>query len=358
MSDYIRRLWNVPQQLITDEAVYRARGWHRRQFLAAMGGGLAAVAGCQQKASREELQAATADVPPVPQAGESAFSSARNPKFDYGRPETRAEDAAVFTNFYEFTGPTSKKAYKYVGEFHPLPWAVVVDGLCDRPATFDMDDLYRSFTFEERAYRHRCVETWAMCVPWTGFPLADLIQHVGPRSTVKYVRFETFGRPTNDGGPGRDPNAPIPDSAVVEFDGQRLVRPTFAPFLAADDSFPWPYSEGLTIAEATNELAFLATGIYGKPLPKQHGAPVRLVVPWKYGFKSIKSIVRITLTDQKPATFWNTVAPREYDFDANVNPSVPHPRWSQRSEWMLGTGERYPTQIYNGYGEYVGGLYG
>ena len=192
--------------------------------------------------------------------------------------------------------------------------------------TFDLDDLHGKFEFEERAYRHRCVETWAMCVPWTGFPLHALLKMVEPEPAAKFVQFETFNRPTE------------------------------APNMA-DTSFPWPYTEGMTIAEAMNELAFVATGIYAEPLPKQHGAPVRLVLPWKYGFKSIKSIVRITLTGKRPETFWNTLIPREYGFEANVDPDVPHPRWSQSTEKMLGTGKSFPTLKYNGYGDHVAKLY-
>jgi sulfoxide reductase catalytic subunit YedY len=165
-----------------------------------------------------------------------------------------------------------------------------------------------------------------MCIPWTGFPLRDLLKVVEPKPTAKFVEFATFNRPDE---------APMMNRS----------------------SYPWPYTEGLTIAEATNELAFVVTGVYGEPLPKQHGAPIRIVVPWKYGFKSIKSVDRITLVDAQPATFWNTIAPSEYDFQANVNPAVPHPRWSQKTEWMLGTNERFPTQIYNGYGEYVASIY-
>lgn len=346
--------WYVSPRQITDEAVYRQREWHRRQFLAAVGraaGALAGgtwLAGCQRQPTPEELDAAGKWTPPVPtaEALPSIYPASRNPRYEYGRAETPREAAATYTNFYEFTGPTSKRAYLYVENFHPAPWKVVVDGLCDRPTTFDLDDLYRTFSFEERAYRHRCVETWAMCVPWTGFPLADLLRQVGPQAQAKYVAFTTFGHAEN---------GPLP-APPGDTSGRDWSKP-MAPFLATDPSFPWPYTEGLTLAEATNELTFLATGIYGEPLPKQHGAPVRLVVPWKYGFKSIKSIVRITLTDRQPATFWNTVLPREYDFQANVNPDVPHPRWSQKEEWMLGTLERFPTRIYNGYGEYVGGLY-
>jgi sulfoxide reductase catalytic subunit YedY len=195
-----------------------------------------------------------------------------------------------------------------------------------KPRTYDLDDLVRAFPLEERIYRHRCVEAWAMVVPWTGFPLASLLRKAEPLPEAKYVRFVSFYRPR---------------------EASRQSGP----------SMPWPYNEGLTLAEATNELTFLATGMYGHPLLKQHGAPVRLVVPWKYGFKSAKSIVRIELTARQPATFWNTLMPQEYDFEANVNPAVPHPRWSQEQERLLGTGETRTTLLYNGYGGQVAKLY-
>lgn len=319
-----RQIWNLPQSQLTEESVYRRRGLHRREFLAAAGLSMAAAAiGCQAKATPEQLQATK--TPPILIAGKSVYPAERNPAFEYGRPETDPQEAAAYTNFYEFS--TSKQTYLYVDKFQPTPWTVEIDGLCSEPRKFDLDDLHREFAFEERAYRHRCVETWAMCVPWTGFPLKALLAAVSPKPSATYVQFETFNRPSE------------------------------APGISRGFEFPWPYTEGLTIAEATNDLAFIATGIYGEPLPKQHGAPVRLVVPWKYGFKGIKSVVRITLTDKPPATFWNTVAPREYAFEANVDPNVPHPRWSQAREHMLGTGDFYPTVIYNGYGDLVGGLY-
>ncbi len=337
MQYIIRPPWHVPQRLVTEESVYRERKRHRREFLRDMGLagiGLTAVnlIGCAQKPTAEEVTQAGAVEPPVPVApaeggeAKSIYPASRNPNFEYGRTETEKLEAAIYTNFYEFTS-TTKATFRYVDKFQPLPWTVEVDGLCDHPTKFDPDDLYASFTFDERAYRHRCVETWAMCVPWTGFPLAELIAKVGPKAGATHVRFETFHRPEE------------------------------APNVGVSPEFPWPYTEGLTLAEATNPLAYLATGIFGEPLPKQHGSPVRLVIPWKYGFKSIKSIVRITLTDQPPATFWNTVAPREYDFEANVNPAIPHPRWSQRTEWMLGTRERFDTILHNGYGDLVGSLY-
>jgi sulfoxide reductase catalytic subunit YedY len=237
---------------------------------------------------------------------------------DAGRQLTDEVAAARYTNFYEFS--SFKWVWRQVGSFHPVPWTLELGGMVARPRTYDIDGLVHAFPLEQRIYRHRCVEAWAMTVPWEGFPLAALLRKAEPLPGAKYVRF-------------------------VSFDHAR------------DRSQPWPYNEGLTLAEATNELAFIATGMYGHPLLKQHGAPVRLVVPWKYGFKSAKSLVRIELTDKQPATFWNTVAPHEYAFEANVDPDVPHPRWSQSTERLLGTGERIPTRKFNGYGEWVGGLY-
>jgi sulfoxide reductase catalytic subunit YedY len=286
----------------------------------ALTGGGAAWWWLRPGSDNEVLQAGQYAAPAAdlyPAAGNPVFAAA-------DRPITAEVAAARYCNFYEFS--STKGVYAYVGSFQPVPWAVEVTGLVARPQTFDIDALIRTFPLEERIYRHRCVEAWAMVVPWVGFPLAALVRHVEPLPAARFVRFVSFQRP---------------DQAPRQ----------------ANTSLPWPYTEGLTLAEATNELAFLATGMYGHPLLKQHGAPVRLVVPWKYGFKSAKSIVRIEFTDRQPATFWNTVQPREYDFEANVNPQVPHPRWSQASERMLGSGEQRPTMIYNGYGEWVAALY-
>lgn len=327
MQFIIRRPWDLPQRRHTSERTFLAQRTLRRDFLrltglAAWGIAAAQVTGCSRPTDAEIADAGRVELPP-PHA--RRYPAPRSPEYAYGRPETRARDAAEYTNFYEF-GYT-KAVYRLVGPFQPSPWSVTVDGLCAKPRQFDMDDLLELFPLEERAYRHRCVETWAMCVPWTGFPLARLLQQVEPQPAARFVRFETFLR--SEEAPNQQKS-----------------------------SHPWPYTEGLTLAEALHELTFLATGIFGAPLPKQHGAPVRLVVPWKYGYKSIKSIVRISLTDEQPATFWNTSAPHEYDFAANVDPAVPHPRWSQATEWMLGTYDQYPTQKYNGYGDLVGRLYG
>jgi sulfoxide reductase catalytic subunit YedY len=258
-------------------------------------------------------------------AGAGLYPAPRHQLFcDAGRPLTRETAAARFTNFYEFS--RTKAVWRYIDAFQTSPWQVEVAGLVAKPRTYDIGDLVRAFPLEERIYRHRCVEAWAMVVPWTGFPLAALLRKAEPLPEARFVRFESFHNPAQAS-------------------------------LQSSRSMPWPYNEGLTLAEATNELTFLATGMYGHPLLKQHGAPVRLVVPWKYGFKSSKSIVRIELTARQPATFWNTMARHEYGFEANVDPDVPHPRWSQAKERMLGTGERFPTRLYNGYGEWVGKLY-
>jgi len=202
-----------------------------------------------------------------------------------------------------------------------------VTGLINKPRTFDLDDFYKLMDIEERLYRLRCVEAWAMAVPWTGFPLKALLDIVEPKSNATHVAMTTFYKP---------------------FTAQGQLA-----FWR-----PWPYTEALTIEEAINELTFMALGMYGHPLRKQHGAPIRLVVPWKYGFKSIKSIVKIELIDYQPLTFWNTVLPLEYSFEANVDPTINHPRWLQKTEKMLGTGEVHKTRLYNGYEKQVAHLYG
>jgi sulfoxide reductase catalytic subunit YedY len=316
--------WNRPEREVTPERVVLSR---RRWLKWAGLGGIAAAAGAaawwltDTGSDDEVMSAGRVDLP----VG-GLLPANRNPRFaEVDRPLTAEVEAARYTNFYEFS--TGKQVWRHVEPFAPVPWKLEITGLVARPRVLDLDDLFKAFPLEERIYRHRCVEAWAMVVPWTGFPLAGLLKNAEPLPEARFVRFVTFQRP--------------------EQAGRQKSR-----------SDPWPYTEGLTLAEATNELTFIALGIYGHPLPKQHGAPVRLVVPWKYGFKSAKSIVRIELTDKRPATFWNTLSPHEYDFQANVNPRVPHPRWSQASERMLGTGERRPTVLYNGYSEWVAKLYG
>ncbi len=253
------------------------------------------------------------------------YPAIQNPGFTLDRPLTDEAVAARYNNYYEFS--TRKNVYKYVEGFRSRPWTLTIGGLVKRPGVYDVDRLIRRFGLEERLYRFRCVEAWAMAVPWTGFPLKDLINMVEPDSGARYVVFRT-----------------LYDKKV--FRGQRIR------FWQ-----PWPYTEGLTMAEAVNDLTLLATGIYGHELPAQHGGPIRLVTPWKYGFKSIKAIVSIEFTSIRPATFWNTMVPDEYGFTSNVDPEVPHPRWSQATERMLGTDERRKTLKYNGYGEFVARLY-
>ncbi len=238
------------------------------------------------------------------------------------------KDITTYNNFYEFGTGKSDPA-RYAGALTIKPWSIKVDGLVDKPGTYGFEDLIAGLPTEERIYRFRCVEAWSMVVPWTGFQLSDLLKKVGVQSGARFVAFETLVRPSEMPGQNR---------ALLD----------------------WPYREGLRLDEAMHPLTMIATGLYGKPLPKQNGAPLRLVVPWKYGFKSIKSIVRISLTDRMPQTTWNMQNPREYGFYSNVNPTVDHPRWSQASERPLGGGlfsKRVPTRMFNGYEKEVAGLY-
>ena len=313
------RRFTLPTPEVTPEEVFL----NRRTFLKALGfTGLNAwpfLNACTNFASeKRELGGTLVNL--------KSLSPRLNPAYTLDRPLTDRVEAAKYCNFYEFTG--GKDVWRYVEQFLARPWQVAVTGMVRNPRVYDVDELIRAMPLEERTYRHRCVEAWAMAVPWTGFPLAELLKRADPLAGATHVRFLSFLR--KDQAPNQ--------------------RGLFTTDL-------WPYHEGLTLAEATNPLALLAVGVYGKELPKQHGAPVRLVTPWKYGFKSIKSIVEINFTDRQPPTFWSSLGPDEYGFWANVNPEVNHPRWSQKTERMLGTGERRPTMIFNGYGEYVAHLY-
>jgi len=238
------------------------------------------------------------------------------------------EDITSYNNFYEF-GTGKGDPAQNAGALTTKPWTVRVDGLVDKPGDYDLDDLLSGIAMEERIYRFRCVEAWSMIVPWLGFELGQFLDRVGVQPSARYVGFETLVRPE-------------------EMIGQRR------------NTLEWPYREGLRLDEAMNPLTMIATGIYGEPIPNQNGAPLRLVVPWKYGFKSIKSIVRISLTSEQPPATWNMQNPREYGFYSNVNPDVDHPRWSQATERRIGGGlftRRQPTLMFNGYGEYVADLY-
>jgi sulfoxide reductase catalytic subunit YedY len=259
---------------------------------------------------------------PLPTAGFPPLSASAD---ELGQSLTTFEAITNYCNFYEFT--TSKENVARVArDFRTSPWEVEVGGLVHKPRVFGLENLLK-FTQEERIYRLRCVEAWSMVIPWVGFPLAKLLNEVEPMSSAKYVRFETLYDPEQMPG---------------------LSSPFYV----------WPYVEGLSVDEAMHDLTILATGLYGKPLLPQNGAPVRLVVPWKYGFKSIKSIVKIDLVEEMPVSLWMSAAPNEYGFWANVNPDVPHPRWSQATERRIGESGRMQTLLFNGYGEEVASLYG
>ena len=317
--------WEMPEATATPESVVL----NRRRFLAGSAAGAAAIgtgAGLWTLGSGRAGQAAGPQLAAAGDADPSAhlYPAMRNLRYRLDREITAEQLAATYNNFYEFG--SSKSIWQAAQKLPLRPWEIRIDGMVAKERTIGIDDLLKAMQLEERLYRHRCVEAWSMAVPWTGFAMKDFVAWAEPLSSAKYVRMETFMKPEI-------------------ASGQRAIW------------YPWPYVEGLTIEEATNELTLLATGIYGKPLPKQMGAPLRLVVPWKYGFKSIKSIVRFTFTDERPKGFWEEVQGHEYGFWANVNPKVPHPRWSQATEEVLGTGQRVPTQIYNGYGEFVAHLY-
>jgi sulfoxide reductase catalytic subunit YedY len=305
----IRRPPDITSSEITPKALYL----RRREMLAGL-----AAAGLFAVGRTGGAHAAE------PAAVKSPFSTTE--------PQTRRDDATTYNNFYEF-GVDKADPAQYAGALTTAPWSVKIDGLVDKPATYTLEDILKSAPIEERVYRLRCVEGWSMVIPWLGFPLAALLNKVGPQSSAKFVAFETLVRPE-------------------EMPGQR----------GSFQALQWPYIEGLRLDEAMHPLTILATGMYGETLPNQNGAPLRLVVPWKYGFKSIKSIVRITLLDKQPPTTWQDMAASEYGFFSNVNPEVDHPRWSQATERRIGDGsgllaQRRPTQMFNGYADQVAGLY-
>jgi methionine sulfoxide reductase catalytic subunit len=305
-----RRPWDLPASAIASEEAWLDR---RRLMLGAGFAGLAAL------------------LPKVARAQEAADPSAglyplkRNPAFSLGDRQVTPEDInSNYNNFYEFG--STKRVAEAAQALAIRPWMIKIDGLVDAPMEIGIDDLMKKMPLEERAYRHRCVEAWSMAIHWGGFPLKALLDLAKPQAAAKYVVFQSFNNP--EIAPGQ--------------------KQTW---------FPWPYTEGLTIAEAANDLTFMVTGAYGKPMAKQFGAPLRLAVPWKYGFKHAKSIDRISFTDKRPVSFWEALQASEYGFWANVNPAVDHPRWSQANETDLATGDRIPTQLFNGYAEQVAGLY-
>ena len=307
-----RRGWEIPEAHATPEHIFL----NRRSLIAA-----AATIAASSALPGAALAQRVADIPDPTAA---LYPAKRNEKYVLGRDLTPEKIATSYNNFYEFG--FSKNIVRPAQALPIRPWTVKFDGMVEKEQTVGIDDLIRAMPLEERLYRMRCVEAWSMAVPWSGFPMAKLIEFAKPLSSAKFVRMETFLNPSV---------AP----------SQRLPL------------YPWPYIEGLTIAEATNELAFMVTGLYGKPVPKQNGAPIRLMVPWKYGFKSLKSIVRFSFTDKRPVGYWEKTQGSEYGFWANVNPAVSHPRWSQATEEDITTGSRRPTVIYNGYGEFAAGLY-
>lgn len=301
-----KRGWELPESAATPEGVYL----NRRALLQAAAA-VPLIVGPFSQAFAQRVSSA---------GGEAA----RNPRYALDRPVTGEDYATTYNNFVEFG--SQKSIWKAAQKLPVRPWTVTIDGMVEQPMTIGIDDLLARMPMEERLYRHRCVEAWAMAVPWTGFPLKALVEMARPLGSAKYLVMTTFQKPE-------------------VASGQKQFW------------YPWPYVEGLTMAEATNELAFIATGMYGKTIPPQNGAPLRLATPWKYGFKSVKSIVRFSFSDQRPKSFWEEIQGSEYGFWANVNPDVPHPRWSQKTERMLGSDERRPTLIYNGYGEFVADLY-
>jgi sulfoxide reductase catalytic subunit YedY len=305
-----------PADIRPSEITSRENYLRRRDFLRAGGiaGGIA-LAGPALAAVVPAGRGAK-----LPGVSASAFSTDETPN--------GYEDITTYNNYYEF-GTGKSDPYENAQDFEPRPWSITVEGHAEKTGTFHFEDFVRPFDLEERIYRMRCVEAWSMVIPWVGISLADVVRYLQPTSRARYVAFETLHDP-------------------VRMPGQRRRV------------LDWPYREGLTIAEATHPLSLLAVGLYGEVLPNQNGAPIRLVVPWKYGFKGIKGIVRIRFTENQPSTSWNMAAPQEYGFYANVNPDVDHPRWSQARERRIGAGvfaSKQPTLMFNGYAEQVAHLY-
>jgi sulfoxide reductase catalytic subunit YedY len=306
-----RKSWELNDLEETPESVFL----NRRQLMAGMGA-IAAIGGIGGFSAGSVMAAED------PSA--SLYPFKRNENFVLDRDLTPEKVNSTYNNFYEFG--SHKQISKAAQKLRVRPWTLTIDGMVEKPVELGIDDLIAKMPLEERLYRHRCVEAWSMTVPWSGFSLKSLVDFAKPLSGAKFVRFETFL-----------------DKSMASGQGQTW--------------YPWPYVEGVTLAEARNDLAFMVTGAYGKPLAKQFGSPLRLALPWKYGFKSIKSIVKISFTDEAPKSFWQEVGPSEYGFYANVNPKVDHKRWSQATERVLHTGKRVPTLLFNGYGEQVAGLY-
>lgn len=309
MNIQIKKNWEIAEKDVSSESLFH----QRREWLKRMGYGIALA-----MVSPDSLLAATA-----------GFPTALNNKYQLpGGAVTDEKLVTSYNNFYEFSFKKGKVTEKSA-KFQPDPWELEITGMVDKPLKMDVNQIVKKLGIEQRIYRLRCVEAWSMVIPWDGFALNKLLKMSQPTSKARYLKFISFMSPNEAPGQKNSPH------------------------------YPWPYTEGLRLDEAMNDLTLLATGIYGKPLPKQNGAPLRLVVPWKYGFKSIKSITRIELTDRMPDTLWNTLAPNEYGFYANVNPAVDHPRWSQKRERPVGGGwfKKNDTLLFNGYGKEVAELY-
>ncbi len=315
----------IPPSEITPESVY----FNRRNFIKAgvFAGSVAATGGIYR----------FFNPPPPPEVVTAPIESVKSAGFSTTEPPDSFETITTYNNYYEFSTSNACPARAAEG-FVTRPWTIEVDGMVGKPRVFDIEELLR-FEQEERIYRFRCVEAWSMVVPWTGFPLKKLLDMVEPLSTAKYVAFQTYYS-----GKTNHPDAKLPP-------GPNGMQSSFAA------GIDLPYLEGLRMDEAMHPLTLLATGIYGKLMPNQNGAPIRLVVPWKYGFKSIKSVVKISLTDVQPPTTWNLAADDEYGFYSNVNPNVPHPRWSQAQERRLRDSRMQPTTIFNGYADEVASMY-
>lgn len=300
----IKKPAEVPSREITPKGVYL----NRRRFLT----GASAVGAAFVAASRSLL------------AGTRLNGVVKSP-FSTNEKQTPFSDVTHYNNFYEF-GTGKEQPAELAKNFKTSPWTVSIEGAVHKPRTYDLDALMKMAPLEERIYRHRCVEAWSIVVPWIGFPLNVLVKQVEPTSNAKFVAFQSL------------------------YDPKQMLSPRWA-------GIPFPYVEGLRMDEAMHPLTILCVGMYGETLPNQDGAPIRLVVPWKYGFKSIKSIVKIRFVEQQPPTTWNMAAPREYGFYSNVNPNVDHPRWSQARERRLGEFFKRPTLMFNGYGDQVAHLY-
>ncbi len=316
----LRPGWYLPERAVTPIGTYH----RRREFLGRLGLGGAALVATALTGYGKETDPAKG-LAPTPSTGR--FAATRNPEFNPAASLSKPDEVYTYNNYYEFSTNKSR-VHKLVDRFVIDPWTLTIGGLCENPFSLNAQELNGVFPLEERVYRFRCVEAWAMTVPWTGFPLAKLIEKAKPKPEAKFVKFTT------------------------------AMQPDQMPGINALAEYPWPYTEGLRLDEAMNPLTLVATGLYGEPLRKQNGAPVRIVVPWKYGYKSIKSIVKLEFVARQPRTLWETLNPREYPFESNVDPGVPHPRWSQATERVLGNGNSVATVKYNGYGDYVAKLYG